>query len=303
MQGKYYFSVKSFASGPASQAAADIIFVVDESGSMAMEHEWIQQEVNLLDIALRERGVGVGMRQNLFGLVGFGRDDPTSIGGVTLSQLVRPDEFVLAARELQLTGVLEDGYSAINHALSMIETRSGTAKQIILVTDEDRGILRVDLSRELIEEKLVLSGFILNVIVNQGFLRDPLDDLSFALGIGRNSTAYIVDPNSLTLFNTSEGGIPNPSPFFGFGNSYEDYGVLAHNTGGVAWDLNQLREQGLLAEAFTNAFTAVKVEEVMSVLRECFQCLCRYPQELCSRVTDRQLDECLGLAPGELCGA
>ena len=300
MQTDYYYSVMSFASGPATQAAADIIFVVDESGSMAMEHEWIQKEVNLLDIALRERGVGVGMRPNLFGLVGFGRNDPTSIGGITLSQLARPDEFVLAAGGLQLTGVLEDGYSAIDHALAMIETRSGTAKQVILVTDEDRGVLRVDLSRELIEERLVRTGFMLNVIINQGFLRDPLDDHSFALGLDRNSTAYIVDPDSLTLFNTSDGGSLNPSPFFGFGNSYEDYAVLAHSTGGAAWDLNQLREQGILAEAFTNAFTAVKVEEVMSVFRECFLCLCRYPQEVCSMVTDRVLNECMGFAPGEM---
>lgn len=299
MQTDYYYSVKSFASGPASQAAADIMFVIDESGSMAMEHEWIQKEVNLLDIALRERGVGVGMRQNLFGLVGFGRNDPTSIGGITISQLARPDAFVVAARELQLTGVLEDGYSAIDHALSMIETRSGTAKQVILVTDEDRGVLRIDLSRELIEERLTRNGFMLNVIINQGFLSDPSDDHSFALGLGRNSTAYIVDPDSPLLFSTSDGGSPNPSPFFGFGNSYEDYALLAHSTGGAAWDLNQLREEGILAEAVTNAFTAVKVEEVMSVLRECFLCVCLYPQEVCSEVTDRELNECFGFAPGE----
>lgn len=298
MQGKHYFTVQSFADGPAIQAAADIIFVVDESGSMAMEHDWIQKEVYLLDIALRERGIGIGRRKNLFGLVGFGRNDPNFIGGITLSQLASPEEFVLAARELQLTGLFEDGYSAIFHALSTIQPRSGTARQIILVTDEDRRVLNVELSRELIREHLASSRYVLNVIINQGFLTDPLDDHSFALGLGSNSTVFAVDENSPTLFITLQGGSPNTSPFFGFEKSYNDYALLAHSTGGAAWDLNLLREEGFLAEAFTNAFTAVKVYEVMSVLRECFLCMCMYPQEHCSEIFDRDLDTCFGLAPG-----
>ena len=297
-EGSVYYIMTFSTTDPASQAAADIIFVVDESGSMAMEHEWIQTEVYLLDQALKERGVGVGQRENLFGLVGFGRDDVSAITGITLSQLAPPDDFVVAARELQLTGILEDGYAAIDHALSDIETRDGTAKQIILVTDEDRGVLRQDLTRTQIEETLLGTGFTLNVVVNQGFLTDPQEPHSFGFGLTQNGTAYSFDQDSDSLFRVSEGGIPSQSEFFQFGNTFEDYAELAFSVGGAAWDLNQLREQGILAQAFTNAFTAVKVEEVMSVLRTCFRCECVFPMEQCTENPNVGVEQCSGLVPG-----
>ena len=59
--------------GDARRAAADIVFVVDESGSMVMEHTWLRSEIVRLDQQLRLKGVGVGDRPNLFALVGFGR--------------------------------------------------------------------------------------------------------------------------------------------------------------------------------------------------------------------------------------
>ena len=265
---------------------------------MAMEHAWIQSEVYLLDQALRRKGVGTGLRRNMFALVGFGRNDFNLIGGITLSELALPDDFVVAAGNLQLTGILEDGYAAIDYALNSIQTRSGTAKQLILITDEDRGILRADLSRDIIEKRITESDFMLNTIINQGFLSNPNDGSSFALGLGANGTAFVLNSSSPSLFSPSEDGAPNHSPFFGFGESFEQYASLAHSTGGAAWDLNQLREQGVVAEAFTNAFTAIKVEEVMSVLRRCFLCLCQFPDEYCA-ASNRSIDQCIGTAQGK----
>ncbi len=293
-QGNYFYSSKLFASGSALEAAADIIFIVDESGSMAMEHNWIQNEVYLLDQALRERGVGAGTRQNMFALIGFGRNDFNLIGGVTLTTLTTVETFVAAASNLELSGVFEDGYAGIEHALSSVKTRSGTAKQLILITDEDRDLLRADLSRNSVETLIQDAGFMLNVLLNQGYLAD---NNSFALGLGANGTTYIFNASSSSLVTLSKGGVPNISPLFSFGNSYEDYAILAHATGGAAWDLNQLRMQGSRAKAFTNAFTAAKVEEVMSVLKACFLCVCEIPEESCVP-SNRSLEECFGLAEG-----
>lgn len=298
-EGSFFYTLKPFATGPASRAAADIIFVVDESGSMAMEHEWIRQEVILLDVGLKQQGVGVGERENLFALVGFGRNNPVDINGITLSPLAPLDEFITASLNLELTGVFEDGYAAIDHALSTIQTRTDTAKQIILVTDEDRGVLRSDLSREVIEQKLVEAGIVLNVVVNQGFLGDSEDPRSFALGLNENGTAYVVDPASSTLFTIVQGGSPNPGQFFNFGNTLEDYVELAFSVGGLAWDLNQLREQGVFAEAFTNAFTQAKVDEVMTVFRICFSCQCSFPEEVCDIQADVCQENCIGPLPSK----
>ena len=293
-EGSFFYTLKPFAIGPASSAAADIIFVVDESGSMAMEHEWIRREVVLLDVGLKQQGVGVGERENMFALVGFGRNDPVDITGVTLTSLAPLDEFISASFNLELTGVLEDGYAAIDHALITVQTRNGTAKQIILVTDEDRGVLRSDLSRDAIRQRLIDAGIVLNVVVNQGFLASADDPTTFALGLNGNGTAYVVDTETSSLFTTVDGGAPSSEQFFTFGNTLEDYVELAFSVGGLAWDLNQLREQGIFAEAFTNAFTQAKVNEVMTVFRVCFSCQCSAPEETCNIQHDVCKENCVG---------
>ena len=298
-EGSYYHNVISFTSGPATQAAADVIFVVDESGSMVMEHDWIRDEVFRLDSQLQGRGVGAGENENLFALVGFGRNDPVAIAGVVLSQLATPADFVTASLDLRLNGLVEDGYAGMDFAVGNIALRPGTAKMMILVTDEDRGIIRKDLSRDIIEQRLTEAGFVLNVVVNQGFLADPTNNNSHALGLNGNETAYVFDPNSPSLFTTEEGGVANFGNFFSFGNTYRDYVELAFGLGGAAWDLNQFREEGLFAEAFTSAFTEVKVEEIMSVFRLCFSCLCTPPEPQCVVAENVTIDSCFG-TPGEL---
>ncbi len=287
-EGQFYYSVDTFTSGEANQAAADIIFVVDESGSMFMEHAWIRKEVYVLESQLQERGVGVGERENLYALVGFARADLSAISGILISNLTRPDEFVNASFDLRTSGLIEDGYSGIDFALRNVQPRPGTARQLILVTDEDRGILRSDLTRDVIEQQLKDEGFVLNVIVNQGFLADSADNSSLALGLTGNGTAYIVD-NSSDSFTAVEGGEPITFSFFEFGDTLEDYVELAFRLGGAAWDLNQLREQGDFARAFTNAFTAVKVEEVMNVFRVCFACFCE-----ANEAKDEIIGPCIG---------
>lgn len=295
-EGSYYYDVRPVGVGPASQAAADIVFVVDESGSMAMEHEWIREEVRIFDRLLKTRGVGAGERNNLFALVGFGRNDRTAILGITLTQLTSAGDFVTASQDLVLTGVFEDGYAAIDYAIGNILTRPGTAKQLILITDEDRGILRPILTQDTIERRVKEAGYILNVVVNQGFQTTPYENTSYALGV-TSGTAYLFDPFSSSLFSTSRSSVI-PSTEFRFGTTFQDYVELALRLGGAAWDLNQLREQGLFARAFTNAFSETKVEEVMTVFRYCFECLCLSFREDCSLANDVSIQNCAGTFPG-----
>ena len=40
--GQFYYAVTYNTSGPASEAAADVVFVVDESGSVHLKREWIK---------------------------------------------------------------------------------------------------------------------------------------------------------------------------------------------------------------------------------------------------------------------
>ena len=296
--GTYYYDVRPVGVGPASQAAADIIFVVDESGSMAMEHEWLREEVRILDRRLKSRGVGSGERSNLFALVGFGRNDPNAILGTTITDLTSAGDFVSASEALMLSGAFEDGYAAIDYALENIVGRPGTAKQLILITDEDRGVIRFDLTRDTIENRLKDTGYVLNVVVNQGFQITSPGNTSFALGVN-SEAAYIFDPFSSNFFSTASASSVIPSDEFRFGNTFEDYVELALAVGGAAWDLNQLREQGLLARAFTNSFSETKVEEVMTTFNFCFECLCKSSREICSLANDVTIQNCMGVFPGK----
>ena len=295
-EGSYYYQVRPITVGPASQAAADIVFVVDESGSMADEHEWIREEVKILDRMLRDKGVGAGMRQNLFALVGFSRNNPLEILGVTLSQLATPSDFINASRRLMLTGGAEDGYAAIDYALENILTRPNTAKQLILVTDEDRFTLRLDLTRDRVEMALREAGFVLNVAVRQAFPLTMFDNTSYALGV-TNSSAFVFDTFSNRMYLERSAQGVTPSQDITFGNTFDDYVTLAWNLGGGAWDLNQL-QVGMFSRAFTNAFTDSKVQEVLSVYNYCFECKCYSTGEVCSLSDNILISDCNGEYPG-----
>lgn len=295
LAGSYYYDVRPVGVGPASEAAADVIFVVDESGSMAMEHAWIREEVKILDRMLKNRGIGAGRRSNLFALIGFGRNNPEDIFGITLTQLTSAGDFIAASDDLVLSGAFEDGYAALDYAVENIIVRPDTAKQMILVTDEDRGIGRLDLSRGSVESRLREAGFVLNVVVNQAFQTSATE--SSALGV-TNNMAYLFDPFSPSFFSVMNIDSVIPSNEFRFGTTFEDYVELALALGGAAWDLNQLREQGVLARAFTNAFTAGKVDEVMTIFRYCFECLCLSFRETCSLANGVSIQSCAGTFPG-----
>ncbi len=292
-EGAHYYDVRPVGLGPASQAAADIIFVVDESGSMASgAQDWIREEVQVLDRMLKEKGVGSGGRRNMFALVGYSRNNPQDILGITLTTLTSSSNFVAASRQLMVTGTAEDGYAAIDHALSSIATRPDTAKQIVLVTDSDRQVLRFDLNRQIMEQRLRERGFTLNVVVNQGFVISEADSV-FALGV-TNTAGYVLDPLARRLYSTISSSEVTLSRQITFGNTIEDYVSLALNLNGAAWDINQLREGGTFARAFVNVFSDIQVQEMMEVLRYCFLCQCRSGQEVCSITNNVPLSECSG---------
>ena len=82
--------------------AADVVLLVDESGSMAEEHAWLSAMIPLLDQALKEVDVGVDL-ENRFGVVGFGDDcnEDNVFGRVLLSS--SQDEFAPAGNITDFT--------------------------------------------------------------------------------------------------------------------------------------------------------------------------------------------------------
>ena len=277
--------------GQGTVEAADVIIVVDESGSMIGEHQWLQRLVFELENSLQVAGVGINATTpNMYALVGFARDDDTARGGMVIQDLGTTQQFVSALEQLTLTGIFEDGYSGIDIALRNVPTRPGTAKQMILVTDEHRGILNFRLSKADIIERLRMQGFKLNVVVNQYFEADV--NTGSVMGIDSSGMGYVYNSSTPNLYSTVAGG--RASVEMSFSSTNEDYVEPALQLGGGAWNLNLLRLDEKMTTAFTNAFVHVKVEETLSMFKACLRCTCGQPTSQCVPTTI-PLHQCGGL--------
>lgn len=242
----------TFTNASASPLFADVVAIVDESGSMSGEHAWLGGMITSLDSEL----VTKGLTSNQYGLVGFGGSS-THLGGHTHlvggAQFGTAAQFSTATGGLLINGGTEDGYSGIAKANSYT-FRSGSARNYILVTDEDRDILSASpYNYSNILTSMTSTGTLLNAVINASF---RCGDNSVALGMASGGTGYKAD--GLGGYTTCTGA----TAVSGAGSTIADYVNLALATGGAAWDLNQLRAGGLTATSFTNAFVDLKVDEI-----------------------------------------
>lgn len=239
---------------------ADVIFVVDESGSMGGEHAWLGPMVGDLETNLAGNQVGDGSDAadfNQYGLVGYGSSTVAprtiQVGGALFGDDV---QFDTATSNLLLNGGTEDGWAGINFALdNYTPTRAGAALNIVLVTDEDRDNTDNSLSYNSLLTKLNDKNAVLNTVVNAYFADS--DSNNGIVGVGDDGTSYIAD--GLGGFTTGSGGYVSSDS----GTTKEDYIDLAWATGGAGWNLNQLRAGGLTAASFTAAFVDIKTQEII----------------------------------------
>ncbi|MEE9355010.1 MAG: vWA domain-containing protein [Methylococcaceae bacterium] len=241
----------AFSQTAISASTADIIFVVDESGSMSGEHAWLQGMVTTLDSELN----GAGVSNNRYGIVGFGGSS-THLEGHGHDAGGNPfgtaSQASTAVNTLVTSGGTEDGYDGINAAFNY-NLRSDAATNIILVTDEDRDVVNAALNFSGIQSAFGSNNALLNVVVDAGFSDASSGD---ALGVDASRNAYLAD--GAGGFTSTAGGVVGN----GDGTTIEDYVDLAFATGGASWDLNLLRAGGLTADSFTRAFIDIKVAEI-----------------------------------------
>lgn len=235
----------------AAPAFADVIVLMDESGSMSGEHAWLGGMIGSLDAGLNT----AGLTPNQYGLVGFGGGGthlPGHQHNVGGSQFGTAAQYATATGTLVLNGGTEDGYSGIN-AANGYTFRAGAARNYILVTDEDRDNTNGALTYANILSSLTGANALLNAVVDATF---KCGDNTVALGIASGGKGYKAD--GMGGFTTCTGA----TAFSGSGTTIADYVNLALASGGGAWDLNFLRAGGDTATSFTKAFIALKVEEI-----------------------------------------
>jgi len=243
--------------GPRAEAApiyADVIAVVDESGSMSGEHAWLGTMVSSLESGLQTAGV---TGPNRYGLVGFGGGAahlPGHTHPVGGGEFGTAAEFATATGTLLINGSLEDGWDGIDHGLSYA-MRGDAARNMILVTDEDRDNANGALTYANVLAALNQANVQLNAVVNASFSCGAFGT-NQVLGVDSIGRAYVAD--GAGGFTTCQGA----AFVTDFGTTKENYVDMAWATGGAAWNLNLLRAGGLTATSFSNAFVAVKVEEI-----------------------------------------
>ena len=231
---------------------SNVVFIVDESGSMGGEQAFLKDTViDRLDADLAAAGV----TNRSYGVVGYGNGQNPgnlgrAVGGASLGDAATTKTNLGG---LLTSGSFEDGYSAIDFALSAYSYTPGAAINFILVTDEDRDNGNPALDFTNILSRLSASNILLNAVVDNGFESGAG---ATALGINNGGTAYVAD--GMGGFVEAPGGTADP------GSTKDDYVDLALQSGGAAWDLNQLRAGGNPALSFASAFVDIKVSEIIS---------------------------------------
>ncbi|NEO86001.1 MAG: VWA domain-containing protein [Spirulina sp. SIO3F2] len=243
---------------------ADFLFVVDESGSMNTEHRWLGDMIGSLEAGLQAKGVGLGTQSNRYGLVGFGSSTQGKLGRSLLmgnQQFGSANQFSTATNSLITSGKDEDGYAAIDFGFSNYNFRKNAAVNIVLVTDEDRDVLKPSHSFNSILNQLQGYNALLNVVVNASSKDNAGNSL---VGMDGHGNGFIADGSGgYTTIVHPTAMLPNVKAFE---STVADYTNLAWATGndtvrGATWDLNLLRAGGLDAQSFTQAFVDIKATE------------------------------------------
>lgn len=129
--------------GTSAQAIilTDVIFIVDESGSMGTEQVNLRNNIGLFASIL----TGTGQVDAQYGLVGYGN---SAVVPRMLSNLTTAANVATAAQNLQTTGSTESGFAgtafalnAIDGQTSLFSFRPNAVKNLIIFTDEDNDFI------------------------------------------------------------------------------------------------------------------------------------------------------------------
>lgn len=132
-----FASLVLIGSAQAAVIKTDVIFIVDESGSMGTVQANLRNNIGLFAQILNDGGV-----EGAFGLVGYGNN---SVEPRTLTDLTDPVSFAAAAISLVASGGTEPAYDAIEYAFNAptaygaggsFSFRNDAVTNIILLTDE-----------------------------------------------------------------------------------------------------------------------------------------------------------------------
>jgi PKD repeat protein len=262
---------------PAGDNYVDIVFLVDESGSMSTEHSWLTTMPSQLEAALLAAGIGT-VTQNKYALMGYAsttNSDRAYKLVVGTGDWGTAVQLQAAALNLNTLGNIEDGYQAMDAALTgagdtatghgPYTFRVGAAVVFVLVTDSDRQGPNTLPGHSLTYASMLAELGSYNVIL-ASCINARIRNVSNVDGIGKYGTALYLYSASSPYYTLGTFDHYTPSTDSQTANVIADYCNLTDTHGGSVWDLEILRNGGLYATAFSNAFTAVLTAQIVGAL-------------------------------------
>ena len=254
--------------------SADTVFIVDESGSMSTEHEWIGELVTQMDQQFQENNI----TDNRYAICGFGSSahESNELGHqhTFANNEVWTDASGISNHidngGLSLTGGTEDGLQAIEHTIQSYDIRENAVPNFVLITDERRdnqtGVSTPEMRRKIEYElrNFCFNDGILSCVVSLSFYVDETDEQ--ALGLRHDYATYLEEPNGGFSIGGDgyidfSQGIPNEGDAEDVWNAY---GKLAFDLNGSIWDLALLSDGGNVVESYSNAFISERVESIFN---------------------------------------
>ena len=220
----------------------DLIFVIDESGSMEGDQSWFKRRfIHRINNHLQSYGIGKpDGRKNRIGLFGFAGtvQDQSEMTYLLIESTTEYERFDLVT--FTHNGQIEDGYSAIKRVAEYLEQQEkdpSVQKMIVLVTDEDRDNVTDDITKDKLEEELRRADIRLDVVVSNSFRSA---DHRPAVGVGPETQGF----PTFILGSGENDELPRYGKSIedtGHGTTFDDYVDLAWKLCGVAWDINEVR--------------------------------------------------------------
>ena len=245
-------------------SSLDMVVAIDESGSMAGEHNaFIGTYVKNLDSLLNDQNVTL----NQYGLMGFGGSSGQTISageagreeGYALYRHLNLDSdstplwgsaeaFDGVTPELETSGGTEDGYRAIDYIYRYFEFRPSAGSSIMLITDEDRDddFYQLDtshlpagmtaLEKSYIQGQLAQYNTVVHAVVSQRFT-DKNGNPAIAIVGSDPDTGYAYVKDANGVITKVQGYLLTSA----YGTTEADYTELALASGGTAMDIDGLR--------------------------------------------------------------
>ena len=307
-EGTFYQEIATDTGLPV-RLAADIVLIVDDSGSMKNEQDWIPDAAAALESALIRQNIGNGALKNQYFVVLFGntegenfRSNRTMVVDVNGRVNLTVNQVRSAMRKFSRNGNAEDGYQAIELALDIKELRRDNpdvALNIGLVTDEPRDPFRntaagTESSMQEITAELVARNAKLNLFGQFLFDSPSIDNI---IAVDYQGKIY----SRISGVEVNTRGFQSPDVNVSFQandescRAFVQYAPLAMATGGAIWNLKFVDDtagSSELRKSFTDAMARIKVEEI-SQQSVCIECVitCEGPERKAKRVCSEKVDQ------------